>query len=194
MSNFLLSHRKGDENFENRRQYLWIEGNLKHFNCAPQKGLKMNTSKVTRCSSPLHDIAVNMGKYYTLQSLTDGLCCTHSYSSHSHHILSSHWHTVIAWGRIWGGLKGVATPPICAPGNVHTLSNHNRPRLENDPVLHMVPTWAWTCLPWVNWVLERDKILINTANLKLHCMYVHNRYSDYYRNVIFTELTLQVPN
>ena len=30
--------------------------------------------------------------------LTDGLCCTCSCRSHSHHILSSHGHTVIAWG------------------------------------------------------------------------------------------------
>ena len=109
----------------------------------------------------------------TLQSLTDGLCCTCSCSSHSHHILSSHWHTVIAWGRIWGWLKGVATPPSCATGNVHILSEHRRPSLDTDPVLHMVPTWAWTCLPWVNWVLERDMILKNTANLKLYYMYAH---------------------
>ena len=109
----------------------------------------------------------------TLQSLTDGLCGTHSFSSHSHHILSNHWHTVITWGRIWGWLKSVATPSSCAPGNVHSLSSHNRPSLETDLVPHMVPTWAWTYLPWVNWVLERDMILKNTANLKLHCMYVH---------------------
>ena len=40
------------------------------------------------------------------------------------HILSSHWHTFIAWGRIWGWLKSVATPPSCAPSSVHILSSY----------------------------------------------------------------------
>ena len=88
--------------------------------------------------------------------LTDGLCYKISCSSHSHHILGSHWHTVIAWGRIWGWLKGVTTPPSCAPGNVHTLSNHNRPSVETDLVLCDVSSWAWACWPWVHWILKGD--------------------------------------
>ena len=92
--------------------------------------------------------------------LTDSLCCTCSCSSHSHHIFSSHWHTVITWRRIWGWLKGVATPPSCAPGKAHTLHVHNRPRVETDPVLSDMPTCDWTCAPWI-WIrriLEEEVI------------------------------------
>ena len=88
--------------------------------------------------------------------LTDGLCCTCSCSSHSHHILSSHWHTVIAWGRIWGWLKGVTTPPSCALGNVHILSSHNRPSLDTHLVLCDVPPWPSACLACIQWVLEEE--------------------------------------
>ena len=89
--------------------------------------------------------------WYGIQ-LTDGLYCTTFCSSNSHHILSSHWHTVIGWGRIWGWLKGVGTPPSCAPGNVH--SSCKRCSVETDLVMCDVPNYTWTCLPWVNWVLE----------------------------------------
>ena len=106
------------------------------------------------------------------QSLTDGLCCACSCSSHSHHIFGSHWHTVIAWRRIWGWLKGVATPPSCAPGNVHILSRHNRPSLETDLVLCDVSSYAWTCLTWTYWFLERDipnsQLIHSKRNTHIH--------------------------
>ena len=85
--------------------------------------------------------------------LTDGLCCKVSFRSNSHHILSSHWHTVIAWGKIWGWLKYVTTPPSCTPGNIHTLSN-NRLSLEVDLVLCNVS--SRTGFSWVQWILERN--------------------------------------
>ena len=50
----------------------------------------------------------------------------------------------------------MATPPSCAPGNVHILGSHNRPSLETDLVLCDVSSWAWTCFPWVNWMLKGD--------------------------------------
>ena len=52
----------------------------------------------------------------------------------------------------------MTTPPSCAPGNVHILSEHNRPSLETDLVLCDVTSWVWTCFPWIwiYWVLKRD--------------------------------------
>ena len=93
---------------------------------------------------------------YIYSWLTDGLCCTCSCSSHSHHILSSHWHTVIAWGRIWGWLKGVTTPPSCAPGNIYIMCTVHIQTLENNPVLSDVPIWVWTYHPWIHWVLKKE--------------------------------------
>ena len=83
--------------------------------------------------------------------LTDGLRCTHSCSSHSHHILSSHWHSVIAWGRIWVWLKGMTTPPSCALSNVHIHSSHNRPSLVTDLVLCDIPSYSRAWIFWILW-------------------------------------------
>ena len=88
--------------------------------------------------------------------LTDGLCCTQPCSSHSHYILCSHWHTVIARGRIWGWLECVATLPRCAPGNVHILSIHQRSSLESDLVLCDVAFLAWTCFLCIHRILEEQ--------------------------------------
>ena len=48
----------------------------------------------------------------------------------------------------------MATPLSCALSNVHISSSHKRPSLETDLVLCDVSTFAWTCFPWINWVLE----------------------------------------
>ena len=87
-------------------------------------------------------------------SLTDGLCCAFCCSSLSRYILCSHWHTVKAWGRIWGWLKGVTAPPSFAPGNVHILTIHSRPTLESDLVLCDDSPWTLTCFHRVQWILE----------------------------------------
>ena len=50
----------------------------------------------------------------------------------------------------------MATPPSCAPGNVHILSRHNRPSLETDLVLCDVPPWSSACLLCIQWVLEEE--------------------------------------
>ena len=84
-------------------------------------------------------------------TLTDGLCCTSPCSSSSHHILSSSWHTVIAWGRIWGWHEGVTTSSIYALSNVHILSIHRIPILENDLVQCDISSYTWA---WANWVLD----------------------------------------
>ena len=90
--------------------------------------------------------------------LTDGLCCTCSCRSNSYHILSSHWHIVIAWGRIWRWLKGEATSPSCTSVNVQIFSSGEHPSPEMNLVLCDVSPWASTCLLCVSWILkEREK-------------------------------------
>ena len=88
--------------------------------------------------------------------LTDCLCCTCSCSSESHYILSSHWHTVIAWGYTLNSQEiiHVATPLISACSSVHILINLKRSDLVSDLVLSGDSPWALTSLLWVNWILE----------------------------------------
>ena len=98
--------------------------------------------------------------------LTDGLCCTISCRSHSRQILSNHWHTVIAWGRIWGWLKCVITPSSCACSNVHIECIHKRSTLESDLVLCDDSPWTLTCFHRVQWILEGTK-LKNNKQIKI---------------------------
>ena len=93
--------------------------------------------------------------------LTNVLCCTCSCNSESHHILSNHWHTVIARGEpaiqmIGGWLKGVATPPSYTHRSIHTFRVHwgSSLRLDVNLVLCDVLTWIWACPPWIYWVLQ----------------------------------------
>ena len=62
----------------------------------------------------------------------------------------------------------MATPPSCAHGNAHILSSHNRPGLETDLVLCDVPTWAWTYISWVHWVLKGEvpRLIQTTDGIK----------------------------
>ena len=93
---------------------------------------------------------------YTCFQLTDCLCCTCSCSSESHYILSSHWHTVIAWGFTLNSQEiiHVATPLISACSSVHILINLKRSDLVSDLVSSGDSPWALTSLLWVHWILE----------------------------------------
>ena len=99
-------------------------------------------------------------------TLTDVLCCTCSFSSSSHHILSSSRHSqkviIVTW-ETRGWHKGVATPSIYAPGSVHILSITWPLSPESELVLYNASSYIRA---WVHRViLERS----NTTN-KASCM------------------------
>ena len=87
----------------------------------------------------------------------------------------------------WGWLKGVATPPSCAPGNVHILSNSHRwSRLESYSVQCDVSLNAWACLSWF-WVLERE--VLNWLNASGYYVYIPvTTYTVYNLLSSFTKL------
>ena len=64
----------------------------------------------------------------------------------------------------------MATPPSCATGNVHILSDNRRLSLETDLMMCDFPIWAWTCIPWVNLVLEKE-----ISNSNTHDYYIERR-------------------
>ena len=125
-----------------------------------------NTKEIGLClnwSEAQHNTVLYLSTkiYLFIIWLTDGLCCTPSCSSLSHHILSSHWHTVIACGRIWVWLKCVITPSSCACSNVHIECIHKRSTLESDLVLCDDSPWTLTRFHRVQWILEGTNVKNN---------------------------------
>ena len=134
--------------------------------------LAQNTKRIEFCilnhSEAQHNCVLHLSTkiYSFIIWLTDGLCCTISCRSYSHKILSNHWHTIIAWGRIWGWLKCVITPSSCACSNVHNECIHKRSTLESGLVLCDDSPWTLTCFHRVQWILEA-KILKNNKQIKI---------------------------
>ena len=120
------------------------------------------------CSEAQHNTVLYLSTkiYPFIIWLTDGLCCTISCRSHSHQILSNHWHTIIAWGRIWGWHKCVITPSSCACSNVHNECIHKRSTLESGLVLCDDSPWTHTCFHRVQWILEGTN-LKNNKQIKI---------------------------
>jgi len=111
-------------------------------------------------STQVHDLVFTLFDEYIAftvweknetNQLTDNLCWAKFYCSHSHNIFCSHWHLVIAWGRIWGWFESVAT--LCTFALINSYILNKWSSLEADLVVCDIPTWTWTCLCRVYWIL-----------------------------------------